>query len=214
MCVMKKVRKELASAVNTPEVRATARRYYREIKDLPKERILLLCDELLEEDKWEERTVAFQWAHRLKKRYGAEDMGRFERWMDDHVKGWGACDDLCTHALGELVYQYPELVPKVEAWTSSDNMWKRRGAAVVMVYCVHRGEYLDSVFSIADALLRDEEDLVLKGYGWMLKVASCKYPEAVYDYVLENKTGMPRLALRYAVEKMPEDMRKNAMKRD
>ncbi len=194
------VREELASTdLMTPDVRAIAKKYYRKVKKLPKEEILRICDRLLEDDDWRQRTIAFQWAFRFKKIYLPEDFRRFERWLDDHVKGWGSCDDLCTHAMGELILQYPELVSDVIEWTSSDNMWKRRAAAVVMVYCVKKGKYLEQVFEVADALFHDEEDLVQKGYGWMLKVASQRYRNEVYDYVMKNKATMPRTALRYSI---------------
>ncbi len=207
------IRSELAKIddIVTPDVRKLGKEYFKNIKGLSKKEIFELCQELLEPGTWEERTIAFQWAFRIKNRYEMEDFQIFENWLDRHVKGWASCDDLCTHAMGELVYQYPGLVPKVKDWTSSDNMWKRRAAAVVMVYCIKKENYLDSVFQIADALFHDDEDLVQKGYGWMLKVASQTFREEVYEYVMKNKATMPRTSLRYAIEKMPEDMRKKAM---
>ena len=62
-------------------------------------------------------------------------------------------------------------------------------------------------------LLTDEDDLVQKGYGWMLKVAGQSHQEQVFDYVMKNKKIMPRTSLSYAIEKMPEDLRKQAMKK-
>ncbi|MFO8110727.1 MAG: DNA alkylation repair protein [Thermoplasmata archaeon] len=200
--------------VMTPDVRSIAKKYFTEIKTHPKEKILGCCEELLETRKWELQVIAFQWAFKLKKSYVEEDFEIFERWLDLYVDGWGACDDLCTHALGELVFQYPEPVERVGGWTSSDNMWKRHAAAVTMLYSVHRGKHLDHVFHIADSLLHDEEELVQNGYGWMLKVASVPYRQEVYDYVIRNKTTMPRTSLRYAIEKMPEQMRKKAMEKN
>ena len=47
----------------------------------------------------------------------------------------------------------------------------------------------------------------------MLKEASRTHGEEVFHYVLEHRGEMPRTALRYAIEKMPLAMRKEAMKR-
>ena len=47
----------------------------------------------------------------------------------------------------------------------------------------------------------------------MLKEASKKHQEKVFDFVIENKERMPRTALRYAIEKMPKDLRNEAMKK-
>jgi 3-methyladenine DNA glycosylase AlkD len=76
-----------------------------------------------------------------------------------------------------------------------------------------KGMFLDDVFEIADKLLLDGDDLVQKGYGWMLKEASKQHQEEVFNYVIRNRAEMPRTALRYAIEKMPENLRKEAMKK-
>jgi 3-methyladenine DNA glycosylase AlkD len=62
-------------------------------------------------------------------------------------------------------------------------------------------------------LLTDKDDLVQKGYGWMLKAASQAHQKEVFEYVVEKKNMMPRTALRYAIEKMPQDLKKTAMEK-
>ena len=57
------------------------------------------------------------------------------------------------------------------------------------------------------------DDMVQKGYGWMLKEASKPWQREVFDFVIRNKAVMPRTALRYAIEKMPPDLRAKAMER-
>ncbi|MBU4228477.1 DNA alkylation repair protein [bacterium] len=64
-----------------------------------------------------------------------------------------------------------------------------------------------------DITLLDKDDLVQKGYGWLLKVASHLHQKEVFDYVMKNKENMTRTALRYAIEKMPQSLRREAMKR-
>lgn len=199
--------------IRTPEVRKLAKKYFKDIQDRSKDEIFDICEDLLETGISENYTIAFQWAYRIKDRYEKEDFNRFESWLEKYVNDWSACDDLCTHAFGEFTYQYPEFISDIKGWTSSDDMWKRRGAAVVMIYSIRREEHLDDVFNIADLLFYDDEDLVQKGYGWMLKEASNIYQQEVFEYVMENKDDMPRTSLRYAIEKMPEDMRERAMEK-
>jgi 3-methyladenine DNA glycosylase AlkD len=55
--------------------------------------------------------------------------------------------------------------------------------------------------------------MVQKGYGWMLKEASKKHQAEVFNYVMSKKARMPRTALRYAIEKMPADLKRRAMER-
>jgi len=61
--------------------------------------------------------------------------------------------------------------------------------------------------------LTDKDDLVQKGYGWMLKVACQEHQQEVFEYILSKKSIMPRTALRYAIEKMPNELKKAAMER-
>ena len=56
-----------------------------------------------------------------------------------------------------------------------------------------------------------KDDLVQKGYGWMLKAASEAHCNEVFDFVMKNKDIMPRTALRYAIEKMPKELKAMAM---
>jgi 3-methyladenine DNA glycosylase AlkD len=55
--------------------------------------------------------------------------------------------------------------------------------------------------------------MVQKGYGWMLKAASQAHQHTVFEYVMSKKAVMPRTALRYAIEKMPDDLKKMAMQK-
>ena len=87
----------------------------------------------------------------------------------------------------------------------------RRAAAVSLIYPVRKGLYLREVFKTALALLTDSHDLVQRGYGWMLKEASHKYQKEVFAFVMKNKASMPRTSLRYAIEKMPAPLRKQAL---
>ena len=66
---------------------------------------------------------------------------------------------------------------------------------------------------LADILLLDKDDLVQKGYGWMLKAASQSHQQEIFDYVIRNKTTMPRTALRYAIEKMPKELKTIAIEK-
>ncbi|MDD4614505.1 MAG: DNA alkylation repair protein, partial [Caldisericia bacterium] len=61
--------------------------------------------------------------------------------------------------------------------------------------------------------LLDTDDMVQKGYGWLLKVASQTHETEVFEYVIKYKSTMPRTALRYAIEKMPPERKQEAMRK-
>lgn len=199
--------------IKTAVLRKISNSIFKEIKDKPAEEILDICDEILESEQRYKRFFAFEWAKKLKGQYRKSDFARFERWLEDYVDNWGACDHFCGIS-GELLIQYPDLVPKIRKWIKSQNRWLRRAAAVSLIDPVSEGFMLDEVFKTADLLLTDYDDMVRKGYGWMLKEASNRFPDEVFEYVIKNKSEMPRTALRYAIEKYPASKRKEAMRRD
>ena len=187
--------------VRVQMVRKISAKYYREISEHDKDYILNLCDRLVRSEYAEEKTIAFDWAYRLRKYFEPADFKLFQSWLKRYVSNWGACDDFCRHAFGAFICQYPQFLPDVFGWTCSENRWLRRGAAVIMIYSLRKGKHLDSAFMVADALLEDSDYLVQNGYGWMLKDASILFPDRVRKYVMHNRKRMPRRALRYAIER-------------
>ena len=212
--------------VKIPVVNQIAKRFLAEIRaaKLGKTEIFDLCDRLWQSGVLEEALVACLFSESQVKRYTLEDFTVFEKWVNNYVINWATCDTLCNHTVGNIVMLYPELVQRLVGWAGSDNRWVRRAAAVSLIVPARKGLFLDQVFQIADTLLLDRDDLVQKGYGWMLRAASMSEPAArgdaetkhehtmaVFDYVVRNKARMPRTALRYAIEKMPPDLKQQAM---
>lgn len=198
--------------VKYPIIRKIAKEFFKKIEPKTKENISKLSEELLSSGFQEAKVVAFQWVLKLKKEFAKEDFYLFEKWLNKYINNWANCDDFCNSALGEILFQYPELIEKTFLWTNSKNKWKRRASAVSLIYVIRRKNILKNIFKVADKLLIDKEDLVQKGYGWMLKETSNIYPKEVFYYVMKNKSKMPRTALRYAIEKFPKDLKIKAMK--
>ncbi|MDP3015334.1 MAG: DNA alkylation repair protein [bacterium] len=193
--------------IATPLVRKVAFKNFKEVKNLEKKQIFSLCEKLLKINGSGYRDIAFDWAFRIRKQYQKEDYKIFESWLKNYVDTWGSCDDLCTHAFGEFICQFPEFLPQTKQWAKSSNKWFRRASAVVLIYSLRKGKYLKEAFSAAKILLQDKEDLAQKGYGWMLKEASNLHQKEVFDFVIKNRKLMPRTALRYAIEKLPEKLK-------
>lgn len=194
-------------------VNRQAGKYYREIKSLSKYDIFQLCEELLKSDYCEEAFVAFDWSYRLRAEYAPEDFIVFDNWLRKYVNNWAKCDTLCNHTVGAFIDKFPRFISELKEWARSENRWLRRAAAVSLIVPVKQGRFLDDVFDIAGILLIDPDDLVRKGYGWLLKDASIKHRAEVFDFVMEHKQVMPRTALRYAIERMSPELRQMAMAR-
>jgi 3-methyladenine DNA glycosylase AlkD len=108
---------------------------------------------------------------------------------------------------------YPSFLQELKLWAKSYNRWMRRASAVSLIVPARSGKFLKEILELSDILLPDKDDMVQKGYGWMLKSASQAYQKEVFDYVMKRKDNMPRTSLRYAIEKMPLDLRTMAMEK-
>lgn len=194
-------------------VHKMAKEYFKIIKNEPKETIFNGCELLLESNYIEESLIACDWAFALKKQFSTSDFIRFENWIETYITNWATCDTLCTKSMGAFLIMYPKSLNNLKKWTASENRWKRRAAAVSLIAPSKKGLFHNDIIEISDLLLLDEDDMVQKGYGWMLKVTSQVNEKVIFDYVMTNKSKMPRTALRYAIEKMSKELKQQAMKK-
>lgn len=203
----------LLYGVKSAIVSKIAKKYFKEIKELNKKELFLICEELLKSNYCEEAYIVSNWLPKKIDILEKKDIKIFKKWIDLYINNWAKCDGFCNHTIGDLLEKFPEILPEIKSWSKSKNKWLKRASAVSLILPARRGKYLTDVFEISDVLLLDAEDMVLKGYGWLLKEASRKHQKEVLSYVLKNKKIMPRTSLRYAIELMPEELRQKALKK-
>jgi 3-methyladenine DNA glycosylase AlkD len=197
--------------VKTAAVTKLADNTFRELPDTGKAVVFSLCEELFSSGCMEESFIASRWSDKLHRQFEPADFAIFERWVDTYITNWASCDTLCNHTVGSFVEMFPEYAGRLTAWARSENRWMRRAAAVSLIVPAKKGMFLEEAFAIADILLNDTDDLVQKGYGWLLKEESRRHQDEVFGYVLARRERMPRTALRYAIERMPPEKRRQAM---
>ncbi len=197
--------------IKTATVIKIGKAYDKDVAALDKKAAFTLCDELWQSGYMEESFIACHFSYLIRKSYQPADFKVFEKWVNEYVSNWASCDTLCNHTIGKFIEMYPEYLENLKKWTKSKNRWMRRAAAVSLIVPARQGKFLPEIFGIAEELLMDEDDLVQKGYGWMLKVASQAHQNEVFEYVLKHKATMPRTALRYAIEKMPKELKLQVM---
>jgi 3-methyladenine DNA glycosylase AlkD len=137
---------------------------------------------------------------------------KIEGWLSsDYFNNWAAVDSLCPDVLGSLLLKYPELKERIIKWPKSSNRWLRRAAAVSFIRIARKGRMLGTVYKIAALLFRDDEDIVQKANGWLLKEAGKTDSCRLKDFLLEHGPSVPRTTLRYAIEKFSADERKEIL---
>jgi len=93
----------------------------------------------------------------------------------------------------------------------SKNLWEKR-ISIISTFAFIAGNDLDDAYKLAEILLKDKHDLIHKAVGWVLRECGKKDKARLKEFIAAHGTGMPRTALRYAIEKFPETERKKILK--
>jgi 3-methyladenine DNA glycosylase AlkD len=200
--------------VKTETVSKIAKKYWSQAKDLSKPAIFGLCEELYGSDYTEEAFIVAFWLPNYIDQLEPNDLATFKRWIECYINNWAKCDGFCNHTIGDLIQKYPQTIGEVKSWAKSKNRWLKRASAVSLIVPAKKGLFLKDAFEICDTLLADGDDMVQKGYGWLLKEESRVHQKEVFDYVFGNRLAMPRTALRYAIELMPKELKVVAMQKE
>lgn len=200
--------------LTTPKVREISRLAFQRLKNQEIHHVLEIAEMLLKDRSWAESIIAYDFCYRVKKQYTKETFDAFEHILFTYVHDWWDCDDFCTHAFGELLCQFDDFDESIIKWVYHEKFAVRRAAAVIQILPIKKGlHHKMNPLIISDLLMNDTHDLVLKGYGWMLKVLSQKEPMKVYEYLKHHEEEMPRVSFRYALEKLDEKLKKDLMKK-
>ena len=131
--------------------------------------------------------------------FGTAEFRRFEGWLD-RITNWSQHDALVHSLLGELLLADPKVAPPSMGWTKSRNRWKRRAAAVVLVKPARARQCWTEIQRVTLALLNDQDDMVQKGVGWLLREAAKADRNRTLPFLLKIRARAPRLVLRMACE--------------
>jgi 3-methyladenine DNA glycosylase AlkD len=172
---------------------------------------VLFCDLLAKDPHLETRTVGFLTLAAFVDEAGPSLLPRIRSWLAEGCGNWAAVDTLAPRVLGPFLDRHPGKIETVVGWTASRNMWVRRGAAVAFVNHARKGKHLDAVYEIAERLLGDDEDLMHKAVGWLLREAGKADTPRLERFLRKHGPRIPRTTLRYAIERFPEAERKTLL---
>lgn len=122
----------------------------------------------------------------------------------DRVNNWDLVDLGCLYLTGSYLFDKPRNI--LYKLARSKNIWERRTAIVSTCYFIRQGDVEDA-FKIAEILVHDPHDLVNKSTGWMLRFAGDKDKKKLLAFLDKNAATMPRILLRYSIEKLDEKQR-------
>lgn len=122
----------------------------------------------------------------------------------DGINNWDLVDSAAPYVVGGYLEHRPRDI--LYTLARSTDLWQRRTAMVATWYFIRSGD-LDDAFAIAEALLGDDQDLIHKATGWMLRSAGEMDRARLVSFLDTHAATMPRTALRYAIEKFSPDER-------
>lgn len=195
----------------TNEIRKLARRFERVILgDAGLEYLVAVADDLFQGKVLEEKVLAVFLLERSVGEFGGKEFKLFESWLD-RVSSWADHDALIHYLIGPMIARDESHRKSSFRWAKSRSRWHRRAAAVSLIRTTRECRGFDDVVRMSDALLTDNDDMVQKGLGWLLRETAKYDAERTVPYLMRIREHAPRLVLRTACETLGPEMRKKVL---
>ena len=123
------------------------------------------------------------------------------------VNNWDLVDASCYKILGRYCFEIQDdsiLLNLAE----EENLWSKRIAVVSTMFYVKKGSF-DLLKKLVIKNLNHEHDLMHKANGWLLREMGKKEEQELLDFLNAHYLKMPRTTLRYAIERLDENLRQD-----
>lgn len=141
---------------------------------------------------------------------GETEFRLFERWLN-RVSSWADHDALVHDLIGPMIAGQPKRAKAVFHWAKSKNPWHRRAACVALIRGARAKMFFQEIVKLSNLLLSDEDDLVQKGLGWLLRETAKFDPNRTVAYLMKIRAHAPRLLLRTACETLPAGVKERIL---
>lgn len=196
---------DVFAGVRMPQIR----RVCREFRELPLSEIEKLLAGAVHEHRMAALVTLADRAKRAARegdRAAQAELYHFYLGHTERINNWDLVDCSCRDVVGEHLLATANVGPLLRL-ARSDDLWERRIAIVSTAAFIRAGRP-ETAFEIAATLLDDEQDLIHKAVGWMLREAGKRDAGGLRAFLTQYAAVMPRTALRYAIEHLPADERK------
>ena len=135
-----------------------------------------------------------------------------------YINNWDLVDLSAYKIVGQYLFETNQekklqKIPKLlSSLAKSDLLWDRRIAILSTFPFVRAGQFLPTL-ELAKILMHDQEDLMHKAVGWLLREVGKRDEQILTAFLDEYTLEMPRTMLRYAIEKFPEKKRQFYLKK-
>jgi len=195
----------------TAEMRKVAIRFRRAIvREQGLTFVVQVADKLFSGRVLEEKVFAVFLLENQTHLLGEPEFKLFTSWLD-RVGSWADHDALVHCLVSPMIAADPNRGREVFRWARSKNRWRRRAACVALVRGARQKKFFPEILRLSKQLLHDEDDMVQKGLGWLLRETAKADPKRAVPYLMKIRSTAPRLVLRTACETLPPVRRRRIL---
>lgn len=186
--------------VKVPDQRIVAKKYFKTIS--VREIFELLSSEIHEH----RLTALFLLNYKFPKLSAEDQKESIDLYLKNtkYINNWDLVDSSAHYILGSYMIKYPGERKILYKLAESKNLWEKRIAMLTTFAFIRENDYEDAL-KIAEILLKDLHDLIHKAVGWMLREIGNRDLQAEEEFLAKHCKEMPRVMLRYAIEKFGDD---------
>jgi 3-methyladenine DNA glycosylase AlkD len=197
----------------TADLRRAMRSARRELlRDHDFDFLVRVADKLFSGSVLEEKVAAVFLLENMDAQCGDREFKLFDSWLD-RISSWADHDGLVHSLIAPMVAGKPARAKKVFHWAKSPDRWHRRAACVALIRGARAKMFFPEIVKLSDSLLGDEDDMVQKGLGWLLRETAKYNPRRTVPYLMNIRERAPRLVLRTACETLPSSVKKRILTR-
>jgi 3-methyladenine DNA glycosylase AlkD len=161
-----------------------------------------VADQLFSGRNLEEKIFGVFLLENLTGEFGDAEFRLFESWLP-RISSWADHDALVHSLISPMVVAKPLRTRNMFRWAKSRDRWPRRAACVALIRGARQKMFFPEIKRLAAMLLADEDDMVQKGLGWLLRETAKFDAKKTVPYLMSIRERSPRLVLRTACETLP-----------
>ena len=195
----------------TGDLRRSATGLRRKIRnEFGLEFLVRVADRLFTGKVLEEKIYAVFLLEKITHELSEAEFELFESWLS-RISNWADHDALVHCLIGPMIVAKPARSQRVFLWARSADRWHRRAACVALIHATRKRIVFAQVVRLSNLLLKDADDMIQKGLGWLLRETAKADVKRTVPYLMSVRGRAPRLVIRTACETLPEQARKRIL---
>lgn len=199
------LKNEIFLGITVPKIRKLVKKYYNKLD-------FEALDFFINSNIHEYRFFALQiLVEKYKKTQNKEQIVNYYLSNLKNINNWDLVDTSCYKILGDYIYNYTKKCTILNKLSKSKILWEKRISIVSTMYFI-KNNYFEPSLKICKYLLSDNEDLIQKAIGWILREIGKKNIEILDNFLIKNIHKIKNISLNYAMEKFTNEKKKHYRK--